>query len=97
MLCRMNQRPVNLNTKLYLKHTTREVRGVLKEIQYKLDINSLTRVENVDQLQMNDIARVKLRTAQPLFFDSYRKNRITGSLILVDEGTNETVAAGMIV
>lgn len=97
MLCWMNQRPVNLNTKFYVKHTSREVRGVLKEIQYKLDINSLSRVENVEQLQMNDIARVKLRTAQPLFFDSYRKNRITGSLILIDEGTNETVAAGMIV
>lgn len=97
MLCWMNQKSVNLNTKFYVKHTSREVRGVLKEIQYKLDINSLSRVENVEQLQMNDIARVKLRTAQPLFFDSYRKNRITGSLILVDEGTNETVAAGMIV
>ncbi len=97
MLCWMNQRPVSLNTKFYIKHTTREVRGVLKEIQYKLDINSLSRIENVEQLGMNDIARVKIRTAQPLFFDSYRKNRITGSLILVDEGTNETVAAGMIV
>lgn len=97
MLCWMNQRPVSLNTKFYIKHTSREVRGVLKEIQYKLDINSLTRLENIDQLLMNDIARVKIRTAQPLFFDSYRKNRITGSLILVDEGTNETVAAGMIV
>jgi sulfate adenylyltransferase subunit 1 len=97
MLCWMNQKSVNLNTKFYVKHTSREVRGVLKEIQYKLDISSLSRVENVEQLQMNDIARVKLRTAQPLFFDSYRKNRITGSLILVDEGTNETVAAGMIV
>jgi sulfate adenylyltransferase subunit 1 len=97
MLCWMNQRPVNLNTKVYIRHTTREVRGVLKEIQYKLDINSLSRIENADQLVMNDIARVKIRTAQPLFFDSYRKNRITGSLILVDEGTNETVAAGMIV
>jgi sulfate adenylyltransferase subunit 1 len=97
MLCWMNQRPVNLNTKFYIRHTTREVRGVLKEIQYKLDINSLQRVENSTQLVMNDIARVKIRTAQPLFFDSYRKNRITGSVILVDEGTNETVAAGMIV
>jgi len=97
MLCWMNQRPVNLNTKFYIRHTSREVRGVLKEIQYKLDINSLHRVENVDQLVMNDIARVKLRTAQPLLIDSYRKNRITGSLIIVDEGTNETVAAGMIV
>jgi sulfate adenylyltransferase subunit 1 len=97
MLCWMNQRPVNLNTKFYVRHSTRAVRGVLKEIQYKLDINSLTRVDNVSELQMNDIARVKIHTAQPLFFDSYRKNRITGSLILVDEGTNETVAAGMIV
>lgn len=97
MLCWMNQRPVNLNTKFFVRHMTKEVRGVLKEIQYKLDINSLQRVENVDQLTMNEIARVKIRTAQPLAFDSYRKNRITGSIILVDEGTNETVAAGMIV
>jgi sulfate adenylyltransferase subunit 1 len=97
MLCWMNQRSVNLNTKFYVKHTTKEVKGVLKEIQYKLDINTLQRVENAEQLVMNDIARVKIRTAQPLHFDSYRKNRITGSIILVDEGTNETVAAGMIV
>lgn len=97
MLCWMNARPVNLNGKFYVRHSTREVRGVLKEIQYKLDINSLTRLDNVTQLQMNDIARVRIHTAQPLFVDSYRKNRITGSLILVDEGTNETVAAGMIV
>ncbi len=97
MLCWMNGRPAALNSKYFIRHTTREVRGVLKEIQYKLDINTLHRIENADQLAMNDIARVKIRTAQPLFFDSYRKNRITGSLILVDEATNETVAAGMIV
>jgi sulfate adenylyltransferase subunit 1 len=97
MLCWMNQKPVNLNTKFFVRHMTKEVKGVLKEIQYKLDISSLQRVENVDQLTMNEIARVKIRTAQPLAFDSYRKNRITGSIILVDEGTNETVAAGMIV
>jgi sulfate adenylyltransferase subunit 1 len=97
MLCWMNQKAINLNSKFYVRHTTREVRGVLKEIQYKLDINTLHRLENVEQLMMNDIARVKIRTAQPLFVDSYRKNRITGSVIIVDEGTNETVAAGMIV
>ncbi len=97
MLCWMNQRPVNLNCKFYVRHSTRGGLGVFKEIQYKLDINSLTRIENVGELQMNDIARVRIHTAQPLFFDSYRKNRITGSLVLVDEGTNETVAAGMIV
>lgn len=97
MLCWMNQKTINLNTKFFVRHTTKEVRGVLKEIQYKLDINTLQRVENIEQLSMNDIARVKIRTAQPLAFDSYRKNRITGSIILVDEGTNETVASGMIV
>jgi sulfate adenylyltransferase subunit 1 len=97
MICWMNQKPVSLNTKFFVRHMTREVRGVLKEVQYKLDINSLQRVEGADQLAMNDLARVKIRTAQPLAFDSYRKNRITGSIILVDEGTNETVAAGMIV
>jgi sulfate adenylyltransferase subunit 1 len=97
MICWMNPRSVNLNAKFYLRQTTRETRAILKEIQYKLDINSLQRVEGSDQLVMNDIARVRLRTAQPLTFDSYRKNRITGSLILIDEGTNETVAAGMII
>ncbi len=97
MLCWMNQRPISLNSKFYVRHTSREVRGVLKDIQYKLDINTLGRVENVSQLEMNDIARVRMHTAQPLFIDSYRKNRITGSIILVDESTNETVAAGMIV
>lgn len=97
MICWMNQGSVNLNTKFFVRHNTKEVKGILKEIQYKLDINSLQRVENVNQLVMNDIARVKIRTAQPLSFDSYRKNRITGSIILVDEGTNETVAAGMII
>jgi sulfate adenylyltransferase subunit 1 len=97
MICWMNQRSVNLNAKFFVRHTTKEVRGVLKEIQYKLDINTLHRVEDAQQLVMNDIARVKIRTAQPLAFDSYRKNRITGSVILVDEGTNETVAAGMII
>jgi sulfate adenylyltransferase subunit 1 len=97
MICWMNQRPVRLNDKFLVRHTTKEVKGLLKEIQYKLDINTLQRIENIDQLVMNDIARVKIRTAKPLFFDSYRRNRITGSLIVIDEGTNETVGAGMVV
>jgi sulfate adenylyltransferase subunit 1 len=97
MICWMNSKLVHLNSKFYIRHATRETRGVIKEIQYKLDINTLQRLEGIDQLAMNDIARVRIRTAQPLTFDSYRKNRITGSLILIDEGTNETVAAGMIV
>lgn len=97
MLCWMHQRELQLNAKFHVRHTTKDVRGVLKEIQYKLDINTLQRVEQVDRLTMNEIARVKIRTAQPLNVDSYRRNRITGSIILVDEATNETVAAGMIV
>lgn len=97
MLCWMHQRELQLNAKFHVRHTTKDVRGVLKEIQYKLDINTLQRVEQVHRLTMNEIARVKIRTAQPLNVDSYRRNRITGSIILVDEATNETVAAGMIV
>jgi sulfate adenylyltransferase subunit 1 len=69
----------------------------VKEIKYKLDINSLQRIENGPDLELNDIARVSIRTTVPLFFDSYRKNRNTGSIILIDEATNETVAAGMII
>ena len=97
MLCWMNQKAMNVNSKYIVKHTTKEVKGIVKEIQYKLDINSLQRVEGSTQLTMNDIARIKLRTSQPLMFDSYRKNRITGSIILIDEGSYETVGAGMIV
>ncbi|MCS6973343.1 MAG: GTP-binding protein [Cyclobacteriaceae bacterium] len=97
MLCWMNPRPVSLQSKFIIRHTTKEVRGILKEIQYRLDINTLQRIEGVEQLRMNDLARVKIRTSQPLLFDSYRKNRITGSMILIDESTNETVAGGMII
>ncbi len=97
MICWMHQRPLNLNSKFYVRHTTKEVKGILKEIVYKLDINTFQKLEGVTQLGMNDIARVRIRASQPLFFDSYRKNRITGSIILVDDGTNETVGAGMIV
>ncbi len=97
MVCWMNQQPAKINSKFFVRHSTKEVKGVIKEIQYKMDINSLNRDENAEDLKMNDIARVRIRTSQPLFFDSYRKNRFTGSLILVAEGTNETVGAGMIV
>lgn len=97
MLCWMNARSSTLNSKFVLRHTSAEVKAILKELQYKLDISTLQRQEGDSDLKMNDIARVKLRTSKPLFFDSYRKNRNTGSIILVDEATNETVAAGMIV
>ena len=83
--------------KYALKHTTRDVRCVVKDIRYKIDINTLHRHESDQNIGMNYIVLLHFRTTGPLFFDSYRKNRITGSVILIDEGTNETVGAGMIV
>ena len=68
-----------------------------KEIQYKVDINTLHRLEDDKNIEMNDVGRIKIRTTAPLFFDKYSRNRNTGSLILIDEATNETVGAGMII
>ena len=95
-VCWMNKKKLEPGKKYILRHTTKETKCIVKEIRYKLDINTLHRLENVHELGLNDIGRITLRTAQPLFFDSYRRNRSTGSLILIDEQTNETVGAGMI-
>lgn len=97
MVCWFNERPLQLNGKYALRHTTQEMRCVVKDIRYKLDINSLHRNLEDKNIHMNDIARIVIRTTKPIFADPYRKNRITGSLILIDEGTNETVGAGMII
>jgi len=97
MMCWLSNTPPKPRAKYYVKHTSNEVRGMIKEIQYKVDINTLHRDDSGDTLKMNDIARVKMRTTAPLFYDSYVRNRVTGSLILIEEGSNETVAAGMII
>jgi len=97
MLCWLNERPLQPNGKYALKHTTRDARCMVKEITYKMDINTLRKNEEDRSIGMNDIGRVQLRTTVPLHFDNYMRNRNTGSLILIDESTNETVAAGMIV
>lgn len=98
MMCWFNPKSPQPRAKYVLRHTTNEVRAVIKEIYYKVNINTLQRVEEEHpKIAMNDIFKVHLRTTKPLLFDSYRKNRNTGNLILVDETTNETVAAGMIV
>ena len=96
MVCWLN--PVKLDTtKRYtVMHTTREVKCIVKEILYKIDINTLHRIEKDTSVGMNEFARIKIRTSEPLFFDSYLKNKSTGSLIFIDEGTNETVALGLI-
>ncbi len=98
MLCWFDHnRPLKLKGKYSLKHTTREVRCLVQEIKYKLDINTLHRIQDNFSIESNDIARVSIRTTKPLFVDKYSKNRNTGSIILVDEQTNNTVAAGMII
>jgi sulfate adenylyltransferase subunit 1 len=96
MICWMNVKPLTLGTRYIVRHTTRETKGIVKQIQYKIDINTLHRIPEVPQLGLNEIGRITMRTAQPLFYDSYQHNRATGSIILIDETTNETVGAGMI-
>lgn len=96
MLCWMNERPLQLRGKYVLQHTTNEVRAMVTSIKYKMDINHLEQNEADKNIMMNDIAAVNLKMTQPIFIDKYKQNRITGSIILVDEATNETVAAGMI-
>jgi sulfate adenylyltransferase subunit 1 len=98
MICWFDSdKSIQLRGKYLIKHTTKEARCIVKEIRYKMDINSLHRNLEDTNIRMNDIARISIRTTQPLFVDAYRKNRITGSVILIDEATNNTVAAGMII
>ena len=93
----MSTRPIQSRTKVVIKHTTNETIGMVKELKYKIDINTLHRLENIDKVEMNDIARLSIRTAKPLFYDAYKRNRQTGSIIIIDEQTNETIGAGMII
>jgi bifunctional enzyme CysN/CysC len=88
--------PLTPGRKYAVKHTTRNARAVVKELQYRLDINTLHRDETADGLTLNEIGRVRLRTTVPLLADEYRRNRTTGGFIVIDEGTNRTVGAGMI-
>ena len=97
MLCWLDNSPLNLKGKYLLRHTSNQVRALVKEVRYKVNVNTLHRNEKDLSIKMNDIARVKLRLAKPIFVDSYAKNRITGSIILIDETTNNTVASGMII
>jgi len=97
MLCWMNNSPARPRAKYLVRHTSNEQTAMIKEILYKIDIETLGRNFDDKEICMNDILKVKIRTTKPLMIDSYRENRITGSLILIDENSNETVAAGMIV
>ncbi len=97
IVCWFSRKPMEPRGKYLLRHTTRETRAIVQELRYQVDIETLHKRENVEALGMNDIGRIALRVATPLFHDSYRRNRLTGSFVLVDPGTYETVAAGMIV
>ena len=95
-LCWMGEEALNPGVRYIVRHGTTEVKSMIREVLYKVDINTLHRNEDDKQIGMNDIARVRLRTASPLLADDYRRNRTTGSFILIDPGTNLTVAAGFI-
>jgi bifunctional enzyme CysN/CysC len=95
-ICWMSTKPLRQGGMYSIKHTTRSARAVVKELRYMVNINSLHRDETAQTLELNDIGRVSLRTTTPLCFDPYRRNRATGGFILIDEATNETVAAGII-
>ncbi|MDX1760859.1 MAG: GTP-binding protein [Christiangramia sp.] len=97
MLCWLNNDDMKPRAKYTIMHTSNEERAIIKEVVYKININTFERDNEALSLSMNEIARVKIRTTRRLMVDSYRDNRITGSIILIDENTNETVAAGMIV
>ncbi len=97
IVCWMTDEPVVTGGMYAIKHTTRSARAVVEAVRYRIDVNSLHRDENARQLGLNDIGRVRLRTTMPLIFDEYRRNRTTGSFILIDEATNGTVGAGMII
>ena len=96
MICWMTDEPLRPRQRIAVKHTTRTVRAVVKELQYRLDVNTLHRDLGAGELGLNDIGRVRLRTTQPLFVDDYARNRVTGRFILIDEATNATVGAGML-
>ena len=96
MLCWLNNTPARTRAKYTILHTSNDQKAMIKDVMYKIDVNTYNRIEDDKELDMNDIARVTVRTTRPLMIDEYRDNRITGSFTLIDDTTHETVAAGMI-
>jgi sulfate adenylyltransferase subunit 1 len=95
-ICWFSNTSLDPRTKFLIRHTTRETKARFRGLSYRIDVNTLRKIENPGTLTLNEIGRISLRTATPLFYDSYNQNRNTGSFILVNAGTGETVAAGMI-
>ncbi len=97
IVCWLGEKPMVVGGKYVIRHTTSELRGIIREVQYKMDINTLEENREDQSVALNEIARISIRTSKPVFYDSYRQNRITGSIIIIDEATNNTVGAGMII
>lgn len=97
MICWLGEKPMVPGGKYVLKHTTNDLKCMIKEVKYKVDINTLEKNYENKAIGLNDIGCISIRTTKPIFFDSYRQNRFTGSLIIIDEATNVTVGAGMII
>jgi len=97
LICWLNHKPLNVGGKYIIRHATDETRAIVKEVHYKVNINSLENILDDKTVKVNDIAHITIKTLKPLKYDSYEENRITGSLVLIDENTFETVGAGMIV
>jgi sulfate adenylyltransferase subunit 1 (EFTu-like GTPase family) len=95
MVCWMSERPLLPESRYVIKHTTRSARASVAELEYRVDVNTLEHVPS-DQLGLNEIGRLRLRASAPLMLDAYARNRTTGSFILIDEATNDTVAGGMV-
>ncbi len=96
-VCWMDSKKLQSGGKYLLRHTTNSVKCIVKEIRYKININTLERIENQDSLELNDIAKIVIKTAKPIFYDEYATNRGTGACIIIDEGTNQTSGACMII
>ena len=96
MICWMSDKPLSAKGRYALKHTSRWTRSIVTDVLYRLDVNTGHRDESRHELALNDLGRIRLRTTTPIIYDPYRRNRTTGSFVLVDEATNNTVAAGML-
>jgi bifunctional enzyme CysN/CysC len=96
MVCWMSDRPLSPSARYRIKHTTRAALAKVDEVRYRIDVNTLHRDKDANGLELNEIGRLRLRLSTPLFVDEYRRNRATGSFILIDESTNDTVGAGMV-
>ena len=96
IVCWFNERPLAVRGKYVVRQTTTEAKCIIKSVDYKLNINTLEQDNEDKVINMNDVARISIKATKPLYYDDYRVNNTTGSVVLIDEASNETVAAGMI-